>query len=253
MRDRVGRALAGLVLAGLMAACVGSGDEAVAPDPPPTAEPAALEPSPSSSPSTAPSPVPSPSPTPVVADVGAPFGTAVRGLLTFRGNPTRTFYGAGPVPQAPEVAWRYPEGGSLCGESTVGSDTTTWCGTGWTGQPSVFERDGRTWLVVGAYDHRVHFLDARTGQPIIPPFRTGDIIKGSVSVDPDGYPLVYTGSRDNRFRVSPSTVPNPSSCGPSMPPTPRRRCGTTTGTGRRSSWTTCCSSAGRTAASTSSS
>jgi hypothetical protein len=29
----------------------------------------------------------------------------------------------------------------------------------------------------------------------------GDIIKGSVTVDPDGYPLLYTGSRDNYFRI----------------------------------------------------
>ncbi|MDH5442671.1 MAG: PQQ-binding-like beta-propeller repeat protein, partial [Candidatus Nomurabacteria bacterium] len=36
---------------------------------------------------------------------------------------------------------------------------------------------------------------------IRPAFKTGDIIKGSVTVDPDGYPLVYTGSRDNYFRI----------------------------------------------------
>jgi hypothetical protein len=47
----------------------------------------------------------------------------------------------------------------------------------------------------------VHFLDANTGERILPDFPTGDIIKGSVTVDPDGYPLVYTGSRDNYFRV----------------------------------------------------
>src|SRR4029450_11015780 len=29
------------------------------------------------------------------AKVGQPFGTTVNGLLTFRGNPTRTFYGTG--------------------------------------------------------------------------------------------------------------------------------------------------------------
>ena len=37
------------------------------------------------------------------------------------------------------------------------------------------------------------------GEDILPPFETGDIIKGSVSVDPDGLPLVYTGSRDNKL------------------------------------------------------
>jgi len=105
------------------------------------------------------------------------------------------------VPGDPTIAWRYPDGGSLCGESTVGSETRTWCGTGWTGQPAVVERGGRTWVVFGAYDHRVHFVDGATGAALLPPFPTGDIIKGSVTIDPDGYPLVYTGSRDDRFRV----------------------------------------------------
>jgi outer membrane protein assembly factor BamB len=47
----------------------------------------------------------------------------------------------------------------------------------------------------------VHFVDAITGQDILPPFPTGDLVKGSVSVDPEGLPLVYIGSRDNYFRV----------------------------------------------------
>jgi hypothetical protein len=55
--------------------------------------------------------------------------------------------------------------------------------------------------VFGAYDRAVHFLDANTGERILPDFPTGDIIKGSVTIDPDGFPLVYTGSRDNYYRV----------------------------------------------------
>jgi outer membrane protein assembly factor BamB len=134
------------------------------------------------------------------ASSGQPYGDVVQGLLTFRGNPTRTYYGQGPVPAAPEVLWSYPDG-AMCGESTEGEETRTWCGTGWTGQPSVFERDGQTWLVFGAYDYAVHFVDANTGQDLRPPFPTGDIIKGSVTVDPDGFPIVYSGSRDNRYRA----------------------------------------------------
>jgi outer membrane protein assembly factor BamB len=134
--------------------------------------------------------------------VGQPYGDTVEGLLTFRGNPTRSFYGTGPVPRTtPAQLWRFPASGGLCGQSVDGQGTRTWCGTGWTGQPSVFERDGRTWVVFGAYDKAVHFLDAATGQRIIEDFPTGDIIKGSVTIDPDGFPLVYTGSRDNYFRV----------------------------------------------------
>lgn len=135
------------------------------------------------------------------ASSGHMWSAEVPGLLTFRGNPTRSYYGQGPVPGSPAVAWTYPAQGSMCSPSTVGSETKTWCGTGWTGQPAVFEREGRTWLVFGAYDRAVHFMDALTGEEILPPFPTGDIIKGSVTIDPDGYPIVYIGSRDNRFRA----------------------------------------------------
>jgi hypothetical protein len=44
-------------------------------------------------------------------------------------------------------------------------------------------------------------LDATTGEALFEPFVTGDLIKGSVSVDPDGYPLLYVGSRDDYFRI----------------------------------------------------
>ena len=141
-----------------------------------------------------------PAPMAPVRAEGRPWGDEVAGLLTFRGNPTRTWYGAGPVPTNPAVAWRFPDS-AMCSESSVAGEVRQWCGTGWTGQPSVFERDGRTWLVVGAYDGAVHFVDAATGERILPDLQTGDIIKGSVTVDPDGFPLVYSGSRDNRYRV----------------------------------------------------
>lgn len=174
-------AAAVLVVSGAGTAAVQAVRSAADPDPPaPTAPPVAAEP--------APEPVPA-----------HPF--PVPGVLTFRGSTGRNWYGSGPVPDDPAVRWRFPAAGGLCGDSTVGGETKQWCGTGWTGQPAVFEHDGRTWLVVGAYDHQVHFLDAATGEPLLPPFETDDIIKGSVTVDPDGFPLVYTGSRDNRLRV----------------------------------------------------
>jgi hypothetical protein len=132
--------------------------------------------------------------------VGLPWGDAVDGLLTFRGNPSHTYYGAGPVPSQPRILWRYPDS-AMCGLSREYGETRQWCGTGWVGQPAVFERDGRTWVVFGAYDYNFHFLDGATGAPILPPFPTGDLAKGTVTVDPDGYPLVYGGSRDNKLRV----------------------------------------------------
>lgn len=134
------------------------------------------------------------------ASSGTPYGDTVSGLLTFRGNPTRSYYGEGPVPVDPELLWSFPDR-AMCSNSSVGSQVFNWCGTGWTGQPAVFERDGRTWVALGAYSRNVHFLDYDTGQRLLPDFPTGDIIKGSVTIDPDGYPLLYTGSRDNDYRI----------------------------------------------------
>jgi hypothetical protein len=132
--------------------------------------------------------------------VGQPWGT-VTGLTMFRGNPTRTFYGTGPISDSPAIAWTYPDSG-MCSESTNLGVTSVWCGMGWTGQPAVWEReDGTTELIFGAYDGALHFVNAETGEGTRPRFVTGDIIKGSVSLDPDGFPLLYSGSRDNKLRI----------------------------------------------------
>ncbi len=141
--------------------------------------------------------------------VGRPWGSTV-GLTMFRGNPTRTFYGTGPLPEDPRVLWSYPADGTMCGSSAVAGVSSVWCGSGWTGQPVVWERpDGVTEVIFGAYDKAVHFLDAETGEELRPSFPVGDIIKGSVTLDPDGYPLLYFGSRDNRLRIVALDRPEP--------------------------------------------
>ncbi|MCC6303775.1 MAG: PQQ-like beta-propeller repeat protein [Rhodobacteraceae bacterium] len=130
-----------------------------------------------------------------------PFpGARVRGLLTFRGNPARGFHGEGPLPDRPAVLWR---AGPYCGLSTDEAGTRQWCGTGWTGQPAIrTDARGRAAEVIfGAYDHAVHFLDPASGRPLRAAFPTGDLIKGSVSLDPTGAPLLYVGSRDDRLRI----------------------------------------------------
>ncbi len=127
-----------------------------------------------------------------------PIQTKFEGLTCFRGNMSRTYYGQGPVPSDPAVMWRF---GPMKGTSTNLGSTTTWTGTGWTGQPCIFERDGKTWVVFGAYDYKIHFLDASTGEKLLPDFVGKDIFKGSVVADPDGYPLIYMGCRDNKWRV----------------------------------------------------
>lgn len=131
-----------------------------------------------------------------------PINTSFAGLTTFRGNATRTYYGEGPVPENPVVRWRFPGSGGLCSESSDRGVTKVWCGTGWTGQPNVVETEqGRTEVRFGAYDRAVHVLNARNAREVKAPFVTGDIIKGTVTSDPDGYPLLYSGSRDDYFRI----------------------------------------------------
>jgi hypothetical protein len=134
------------------------------------------------------------------ASSGRMWSETVPGILTFRGNPTRSYYGAGPVPTAPQVLWTYPQG-TMCGNSSDGGGVQTWCGTGWTGQPNVYEQNGQTIVSFGAYDYGVHWVDANTGTEIHSTFKTGDIIKGTVTTDPDGFPLTYSGSRDNNYRI----------------------------------------------------
>ncbi len=137
----------------------------------------------------------------LAADV-APINTAYAGLSMFRGNGHRSFYGTGPLPaEAPRVLWRFPEGAPMSSSSSEGGESRMWAGTGWTGQPVVVERDGVTRVMFGAYDRALHVLDAETGRRLLPDLPTGDLIKGSVMADPDGYPLLYSGSRDNYFRV----------------------------------------------------
>ena len=137
------------------------------------------------------------------ASSGLPWSAlgAADGLLTFRGNPTRTFHGRGPVPATPVVEWRADIG---CSISYVGSEPKEWCGTGWTGQPLVFRPPGSDdtwWVAVGGYNRAINFFDPADGRTVYAPFVTGDIIKGTATVDPDGFPLLYTGSRDNSLHV----------------------------------------------------
>lgn len=136
------------------------------------------------------------------AGFGQPYPNAAHeGLLTFRGNPSRSYYGEGPVPRTtPAVVHRFPDE-PMCRTSLNLGETKVWCGMGWTGQPTIVEREDRTWAIFGGYDGHIHFMDAASGQRILPDVVTDDIIKGTPTIDPDGYPLVYSGSRDNYLRI----------------------------------------------------
>ncbi len=136
----------------------------------------------------------------VINNIEKSWGT-VKGLTMFRGNLTRSWYGTGPIPNTPQTKWKYPDE-KMCSKSSTGGKIYTWCGSGWTGQPVVWEKEnGDEEVIFGAYDRSVHFVDAKTGKDTRTLFKTGDIIKGSVTLDPDGFPLLYFGSRDNKLRI----------------------------------------------------
>jgi hypothetical protein len=135
--------------------------------------------------------------------VGKPWGTVTQGITMFRGNPTRTWYGTGPLPEKyPRPLWKYGPLSNPKPSCFANGNCPTWSGSGWTGQPVVWERpDGITEVIVGAFDFGIHFINAATGKATRKPFPTRDLVKGSVTLDPDGFPLIYIGSRDDDFRI----------------------------------------------------
>jgi hypothetical protein len=139
-----------------------------------------------------------------------PINSAFPGLVTFRGNATRDYYGEGPLPTHPKILWEYPQSGGLCSISDGGQGPKRWCGTGWTGQPNVIvHAGGKIEIREGAYDAHYHFWNGRTGKVMRPDLVTGDLAKGSATSDADGYPLYYAGSRDNNFRIVALDRPKP--------------------------------------------
>src|SRR5919198_5162374 len=79
-----------------------------------------------------------------------------RTMLMFRGNPTHTFYGTGPVPDRPKLLWRTQLGefqGLSHGKPSV------WKGTGWSGHPL---RWGKR-VYIGSVDRNFYCFNAETG------------------------------------------------------------------------------------------
>ncbi|HEY3547005.1 MAG TPA: hypothetical protein VGK17_13095, partial [Propionicimonas sp.] len=132
--------------------------------------------------------------------------TSVPGVLVFRGNNARSApaYGTAEVKDAKlQVAWTQDTG-------EVRGDGSYWPGAGWTGQPLLvhwpeatrkamgyadeFANDPNfTEVVYPTFTGVIYRLDLATGKQTRDPIATGCGYKGTGSIDPRGYPLLYTG------------------------------------------------------------
>ncbi len=128
--------------------------------------------------------------------------TALEGITTFRGNNYRDGASYGPLPtDASTMAIKYSFG--------IGA-IDNWSGVGWTGQPAIVrwdeatrrgmnlyadkkEKSGLVEVIYAAMDGKIYFFDLDDGSATRDPISIGAPIKGSVTIDPRGYPLMYVG------------------------------------------------------------
>lgn len=135
------------------------------------------------------------------------FGTpdtynTIDGITTFRGNNYRdsAFYGTVDVNEK-TLTKKWTQ--------NIGK-TDNWTGVGWNGQPSIVRwdkdiqknmnlydefktKEDLVEVIYGALDSQIHFYDLETGAPTRDTISVPSSIKGSVTIDPRGYPLLYVG------------------------------------------------------------
>ena len=126
----------------------------------------------------------------------------VDGVLTFRGTNYRDGGAFGTIPENPSnlsVVWSKKIG-----------HLDSWTGVGWTGQASLVHwsdemraimnlnpefknKQNLVEAIYGTLDGHIYFIDLETGEDTRKAIDIGAPIKGSVSVDPRGLPLLYCG------------------------------------------------------------
>ena len=96
---------------------------------------------------------------------------------TFLGNDQRRFYGRG-VPKSLKLIDKFQLGS---GRTFLGRRSVVWSGAGWTGQPTITRDRGKTYLIIGAYDHNLRKIDIATNKEVWR-YKFDDIIKGSSTI-----------------------------------------------------------------------
>lgn len=130
----------------------------------------------------------------------------IPGVLTFRGNNYRnggTYGTPDVVDKKLTVLWK-KKIGEIRGEGSY------WPGAGWTGQPLLVQWPKQTKIAMGladkfvnddnfveviypVFEGKIYRLDLATGEETKPPINVGWGFKGTASVDPRGYPLLFAG------------------------------------------------------------
>ncbi len=129
--------------------------------------------------------------------------SSVEGITTFRGNNYRNdaaFGTADIFSESLEIMWNNPIG-------SLGE----WSGCGWSGQPIIVRWDentkeimniypekkakvGLTEVIYATLDGNIYFYDIDDGKPTRDKLTVGMTFKGTGTLDPRGYPIMYIGS-----------------------------------------------------------
>lgn len=132
--------------------------------------------------------------------------TDVEGILTFAGNNYRNTFAYGTAEVTEEKltrVWEVPM-----------KAIDGWSGSGWTGMPLLVKWPEGTKQVMGLYDEakekenlveviyptldgNIYFLDLETGEATRKKINIGVPMKGTGSIDPRGYPMLYIGQGIN--------------------------------------------------------
>ncbi|MGL5648482.1 MAG: PQQ-binding-like beta-propeller repeat protein [Clostridium sp.] len=130
----------------------------------------------------------------------------IDGILTFRGSNYRT---------SPSFGTISGTNNKLTNSWTFKTSSSSWGGgAGWTGQPSLIRwpeelkskmnlssdfknKKDAVEVIYASLDGNIYFLDLETGKTTRPKIHIGNPIKGSLSIDPRGLPLLYVGEGIN--------------------------------------------------------
>ncbi|MEE0204270.1 MAG: PQQ-binding-like beta-propeller repeat protein [Oscillospiraceae bacterium] len=134
--------------------------------------------------------------------------TDLKGIITFRGNNYRDCaeYGIHTLTNEKFGSKWVVNTGSL-----QAPDGNVWTGSGWTGQPLIVEwepelrqqmnlyetakkKEHLREVIYACMDGYIYFLDMDTGAKTRDPLNVGYTFKGTASLDPRGYPLLYVGA-----------------------------------------------------------